>query len=127
MRTTPGCDVTASHAGLQAAFDADYDAVQQDSARKDRLDELIEEMATTSEYADTVRRLGCLRGVATLPGFALAVGIGDWNRFTGSSIGAFLGLVPCGDAGPLGARVGDGRRTRWRRQPSAASKVAAGH
>ena len=41
-----------------------------------------------------VHRLGCLRGISTLTGFGLAVEIGDWNRFTGSTIGAFVGLVP---------------------------------
>ena len=41
-----------------------------------------------------VRQLGCLRGIATLTGFALAVEIGDWHRFTGNSIGSFIGLVP---------------------------------
>lgn len=82
------------HPGLQAAFDADYEAVQQVGARKDRLDKLIEHMAMTGEYASVVRRLGCLRGVSTLTAFALAVEIGDWDRFTGSTIGAFLGLVP---------------------------------
>ena len=41
-----------------------------------------------------VRRLGCLRGVSTLTAFALAVEIGDWHRFTGKSIGSFVGLVP---------------------------------
>ena len=41
-----------------------------------------------------MRRLGCLRGISTLTGFGLAVEIGDWHRFTGSTIGAFLGLVP---------------------------------
>lgn len=39
-------------------------------------------------------RLSCLRGISTLTGFALAVEIGDWSRFTGASIGAYLGLVP---------------------------------
>ena len=29
-----------------------------------------------------------------MTGFGLAVEIGDWHRFTGNSIGAFLGLVP---------------------------------
>lgn len=29
-----------------------------------------------------------------LTAFALAVEIGDWDRFTGASIGAYLGLVP---------------------------------
>ena len=41
-----------------------------------------------------VNRLGCLRGIGTLTGFALAVEITDWHRFTGKTIGAFLGLVP---------------------------------
>jgi transposase len=82
------------HPGLQAAFEADYEAVQQIGARRDRLDRLIEQMAAASDYAPVVRRLGCLRGVSTLTGFALAVEIGDWDRFTGATIGAFLGLVP---------------------------------
>ena len=38
--------------------------------------------------------LSCLRGISTLTGFCLAVEIGDWDRFTGASIGAYLGLVP---------------------------------
>ncbi len=50
--------------------------------------------AATSEYANAVTRLGCLRGISTLTAFPLAVEIGDWDRFTGSTIGAFLELVP---------------------------------
>ncbi len=41
-----------------------------------------------------VGRLQCLRGVSTLTAFGLAVEVGDWHRFTGSTIGSFLGLVP---------------------------------
>jgi hypothetical protein len=41
-----------------------------------------------------LRRLGCLRGIGTLTGFALAVEVGDWHRFTGNTIGSFIGLVP---------------------------------
>jgi len=41
-----------------------------------------------------VGRLCCLRGVGTLTAFGLAVEIGDWRRFTGSTIGSYLGLVP---------------------------------
>ena len=76
------------------AFDSDYEAVLTVKARRDRLDAEIEEMATGGEYTDLVHRLGCLRGVGTLTGFALAVEVGDWNRFTGNSIGSFVGLVP---------------------------------
>ena len=63
-------------------------------ARRDRLDVAIEAMAADSEFTPVVHRLGCLRGVATLTGFALAVEIGDWDRLTGASIGPYLGLVP---------------------------------
>jgi len=76
------------------AFDSDYEAVLVVKARRDRLDTAIEEMATASEFTPLVRRLGCLRGVSTLTGFALAVEIGDWHRFTGHTIGFFVGLVP---------------------------------
>jgi transposase len=62
--------------------------------RRDRLDQAITAMAETSSYTAVVHRLGCLRGISTLTGFGLAVEIGDWTRFTGSTIGAFLGLVP---------------------------------
>jgi hypothetical protein len=41
-----------------------------------------------------VRRLSCLRGVSNLTALALAVEIGDWDRFTGNTIGSFVGLVP---------------------------------
>ncbi len=76
------------------AFDSDYDTVLVTKARRDRLDAAIEEMAADSEFTPLVRRLGCLRGVSTLTGFALAVEIGDWRRFTGNTIGSFVGLVP---------------------------------
>ncbi len=50
-------------------------------------------MAADSEFTPVVHRLGCLRGIGTLTGFAFVVEIGDWHRFTGNSIGAFVGLV----------------------------------
>jgi len=78
----------------QLTFDAYYDSVLAVTARRNRLDAAIEEMAADSEFTPVERRLGCLRGVGTLTGFALAVEIGDWHRFTGSSIGSFVGLVP---------------------------------
>ncbi|WP_425955702.1 IS110 family transposase [Xylanimonas sp. McL0601] len=77
-----------------AAFDAALEAVQFAEARRDRLDEKIALMAADSPFTDITHRLACLRGISTLTAFALAVEIGDWTRFTGSSIGAFLGLTP---------------------------------
>ncbi|MGC1208740.1 MAG: IS110 family transposase [Ornithinimicrobium sp.] len=78
----------------RVAFESDYDAVLATLARRDRLDTEITAMATDSEFTPVVTRPGCLRGVATLTVFALAVEIGDWDRFDGNTIGSFVGLVP---------------------------------
>jgi len=78
----------------QATFDSDYDTVLSTTARRDRLDAQIEAIAADSEFTSMVRRLACLRGVATLTAFSLTVEIGDWHRFTGNTIGSFVGLVP---------------------------------
>ena len=82
------------NAATQFTFESDYDTVLAATARRGRLDEAIVAMAADSEVTALVRRLGCLRGVSTLTAFALAVEIGDWGRFTGNSIGSFVGLVP---------------------------------
>jgi transposase len=81
-------------AGLQGAYDSAYEAVLLAQSRRDRLDAAITAMAADPAWAPVVARLQCLRGVSTLTGFALAVEIGDWQRFTGATIGAYLGLVP---------------------------------
>ncbi len=81
-------------AGTRAAYEADREAVEFALARRDHLDEVITALAADSEFTSVTRNLCCLRGISTLTGFALAVEIGDWHRFTGASIGAYLGLVP---------------------------------
>jgi transposase len=80
--------------GTRCAYQADLEAIAFAVARRDRLDALITSLAADSEFTDVTSRLCCLRGISTLTGFALAVELGDWGRFTGSSIGAYLGLVP---------------------------------
>lgn len=82
------------HTATRQAFESNYDTVLGVTARRDRLDEAIAVMAADSEFTPLVHRLGCLRGISTLTGFALAVEIGDWHRFTGNTIGCFVGLVP---------------------------------
>jgi transposase len=78
----------------QAAFEDAYETVVLATTRRARLDEKITALAGDSEFTPLTRRLACLRGISTLTGFALAVELGDWERFTGGSIGAYLGLVP---------------------------------
>src|SRR5215210_2469033 len=57
----------------QLALDEYYDTLVATKARRDRLDTAIQAMAADSEFTALVRRLGCLRGIADLTGFALAV------------------------------------------------------
>ena len=80
--------------GLQLAYDAAFDAMLATVDRRDRLDKAIVEMAADSAFTPVVTRLSCVRGVSTLTVFGLATEIGDWDRPTGRSIGAYLGLVP---------------------------------
>ena len=98
MRTIGGCVAPAAPQlptpATRMAFDADYEHVLTMQARRRRLDSAIEDMAADCEFTPIVRRVSCLRGVSTLTGFALAVEIGDWNRFTGNTIGSFVGLTP---------------------------------
>ncbi|MBB4932760.1 hypothetical protein F4561_003580 [Lipingzhangella halophila] len=58
--------------------------------RRDRLDEAIAHAATEGDWAPVMDRLRCLRGISTVTAFGLATEIGDWHRFTGSSIGAYV-------------------------------------
>jgi transposase len=88
------CSEVFTRPGLGLAFDIAYDTVLATVARRDRLDAAIAAMAADSEFTPVVTRLGCLRGVSTLTAFGLAVEIGDWQRLSGRSIGAYLGLVP---------------------------------
>ena len=87
-----------SHCGgdrvFQTAFDANYEAVIQTAAWRDRLDKAMAGMAADSAFTPLVNRLSCLREVGPLTGFALVVEIADWHWFNGNTIGSFLGLVP---------------------------------
>ena len=83
-----------NNAALQLTYDAAFDAMTACVDRRERLEAAIETMAADSEFTPVVRRLGCIRGIATLTAFGLATEIGDWHRLTGRTIGAYLGLVP---------------------------------
>jgi len=102
----------------QLALETAYDAMLAVLGRRDRLDEAITAMAADSDYTPVVTRLGCLRGVSTLTAFGLAVEVGEWERLTGRTIGAFLGLVPTeyssGDSRSRGSitKTGNGHARR---------------
>ena len=79
---------------LQMTFESDYDAVLTVKARRDRLDAAIAAMAADSEFTPTHAPAGLPARHRHATGFALAVELGDWHRFTGHTIGSFIGLVP---------------------------------
>jgi len=79
---------------LTTVYDTALDTVGVITDRRDRLDAAISAMAADSMFTPVITRLGCLRGISTLTAFGLATEIGDWDRLTGRTIGAYLGLVP---------------------------------
>jgi transposase len=80
--------------GLRIAYEESLAAMYAVQARREALDAAIAEEAAREPWVGIVGRLCCLRGVSVLTAFGLAVEIGDWQRFDGRSIGAYLGLVP---------------------------------
>jgi transposase len=95
-----------AEAPLQIAYDEALAAMRSARERRDALDAAIAVEALKEPWTPIVARLVCLRGVATLTAFALAVEIGDWRRFSGRSLAAFLGLVPSEDSSGTSRRLG---------------------
>jgi len=98
-------------AGLQAAYDTTLETVLLATSRRARLDTAIVVMAHEPQWWPTVAMLQCLRGISTLTAFGLAVEVGDWTRFSGSTIGAFLGLVPTESSSGEGRHQGSITKT----------------
>lgn len=98
------------------------------SARRDRVNKTIKAMAADSQVTPVVRRLFCLRGVSTLTGFALAVEVGDWDRFTSSTIGAYPWLMPSEHSGRRGRSPRQGTpmpASRWSRRHGTTARSTA--
>ena len=67
----------------------------EETAKIERFDKRIGELASDSDYKDKVRDLGALLGIKTHTALSLIVETGDFNRFAkGSTYAAFLGLAP---------------------------------
>ncbi len=79
---------------LQFTYEADIEAAELLAGHLKRIDKQIAATATSCRYAPVIDALICLRGISMTTGFGLAVEIGDWTRFTGASVGSYLGLEP---------------------------------
>jgi len=65
------------------------------SAKIERFDQRIEELANQERYAEKVKKLGCFLGIKTHTALSLIVETGDFSRFAkGNIYAAFLGLAP---------------------------------
>lgn len=68
---------------------------EEQEAKIERFDTRIEEIASQTEYADKVKRLGCFLGIRTHTALSLIVETGDFQRFAkGNVYAAYLGLAP---------------------------------
>jgi len=81
---------------------------EEQSAKIERFDQRIEELATQERYVEKVKRLGCFLGIKTHTALSLIVETGDFARFAkGNIYAAFLGLAPGEDSsGPKTNRMG---------------------
>ncbi len=81
-------------AASQQALAAELETETLLMAHVRRLDVMIAELVAEAEEAPIIDALMCFRGISITTGFGLAVEIGDWTRFTGATIGSYLGLTP---------------------------------
>ncbi len=79
----------------QETLDEYLASYEEQSAKIDRFDARIEEIAAQTEYAERVHKLGCFLGIKTHTALSLIVETGDFTRFAkGNVYAAYLGLVP---------------------------------
>ena len=65
------------------------------TAKIERFDARIEEIASQARYAEKVKKLECFLGIQTHTALSLIVETGDFNRFAkGNIYAAYLGLAP---------------------------------
>lgn len=79
---------------LQFTYEAGVEQAELLAAHLARIDKQVAATAAACSYGPVIEALMCLRGIQMTTAFGLAVEIGDWTRFTGSTIGSYLGLVP---------------------------------
>ena len=68
---------------------------EEQTAKIERFDRRIEEIAAQERYQEKVKRLGCFLGIRTHTALSLLVETGDFERFAkGNTYAAYLGLAP---------------------------------
>lgn len=68
---------------------------EEQTAKIERFDKRIEEIAGQKRYHEKVKKLGCFLGIKTHTALSLIVETGDFDRFAkGNTYAAYLGLAP---------------------------------
>jgi transposase len=79
----------------QETLDEYLASYEEQTAKIERFDARIEEIASQTEYAEKVKKLGCFLGIKTHTALSLIVETGDFTRFAkGNVYAAYLGLAP---------------------------------
>jgi transposase len=95
------------HAETELAYLDTLAAVEGLAARKAALDERLSRLALAGDWAATVARLRCFRGIDTLTALVLCLEIGDFARFSRPArLVSWLGLVPSLDQSGESRRQG---------------------
>ena len=79
----------------QETLDEYLASYEEQTAKIERFDARIDEIASQADYADKVKKLGCFLGIKTHTALSLIVETGDFTRFAkGNVYAAYLGLAP---------------------------------
>ncbi len=79
----------------QKTLDEYLASYEEQTAKIERFDARIEEIASQAEYVEKVKKLGCFLGIKTHTALSLIVETGDFTRFAkGNVYAAYLGLAP---------------------------------
>ena len=85
-------DISALYRETLDEYMAAYD---EQTAKIERFDKRIEELASQERYQKKVEKLGCFLGIKTHTALSLIVETGDFERFAkGNVYAAYLGLAP---------------------------------
>lgn len=85
-------ELSALHRETLDEYLATYDGL---TAKIERYDQRIEELAAQEQYVEKVKKLGCFLGIKTHTALSLVVETGDFSRFAkGNIYAAYLGLAP---------------------------------
>ena len=113
--TSHGCAGNGSPTRACSWPSRGLDAMLATRDRRDRLDAAITADGRQPEFTPVVHPAGLSARSLGADRVRLAVEIGDWQRFTGDTIGAYLGLVPTESSS--GATAVQGRAHQDRQQP----------